>query len=59
MPEVAHTGNSEITALIPSDPVKADKLGKKCGVDAVFGYEEFQEALRAPIHIDVRSFASQ
>jgi predicted dehydrogenase len=45
MPGVDHTGNSEITALMTSDPVKADELGKKYGVEAVFGYEQFSEAL--------------
>jgi predicted dehydrogenase len=45
MPGVAHTGNSKITALITSDPVKASELGKKYGVESVFSYEQFQEAL--------------
>jgi predicted dehydrogenase len=45
MPGVDHTGNSEITALITSDPVKANELGKKYGVEAVFSYEQFPEAL--------------
>ncbi|WP_254062255.1 hypothetical protein [Acidobacterium sp. S8] len=43
MPGVEHTGNSEISALITSDPVKADELGKKYGVAAVFGYENFRK----------------
>lgn len=45
MPGVEHTGNSEITALVTSDPVKARELGKKYGVKAAFSYEQFQEAL--------------
>ena len=45
MPGVNHTGNSEITALITSDPVKAEELGRKYDVDATFSYEEFEEAL--------------
>jgi predicted dehydrogenase len=45
MPGVDHTGNSEITALVTSDPVKARELGEKYGVEAVFSYEQFQEAL--------------
>lgn len=49
MPGVEHTGNSEISALITSDPVKADELGKKYGVAAVCGYEQFQEALTSGI----------
>src|SRR6201996_7252120 len=45
MPGVDHAGNSEITALVTSDPVKAEALGKKYGVEAVFSYEQFHEAL--------------
>jgi predicted dehydrogenase len=45
MPGVDHTGNSEITALVTSDPVKADELGKKYSVEAAFNYEQFQDAL--------------
>src|ERR1700754_4402119 len=45
MPGVDHTGNSEITALVTSDAVKADELGKKYGVDSVFSYDQFSEAL--------------
>ena len=45
MPGIDHTGNSEITALITSDPVKADELGTKYRVKSVFSYEQFQEAL--------------
>jgi predicted dehydrogenase len=45
MPGVEHTGNSAITALITSDPVKAQELGKKYGVSALFSYEQFEAAL--------------
>jgi len=45
MPGFDHTGNSEITALVTSDPVKAKELGKKYGVEAAFHYEQFQDAL--------------
>jgi predicted dehydrogenase len=45
MPGVDHTGNSEITAFVTSDPLKANELGKKYGVEAAFRYEQFQEAL--------------
>jgi predicted dehydrogenase len=45
MPGFDHTGNSEITALITSDPVKANELGREYGVEAVFSYEQFEEAL--------------
>src|SRR5215472_17605944 len=45
MPGVEHTGNSEITALVTSDAVKAAELGKKYGVNAVFSYDQSNEAL--------------
>lgn len=45
MPGVEHSGNSEITALVTSDPVKANELGKKYSAEAVFSYEQFHEAL--------------
>jgi predicted dehydrogenase len=45
MPGVAHTGNSKISALVTSDPTKAEELGKKYDVSATFGYEQFAEAL--------------
>ncbi|MFC5862120.1 Gfo/Idh/MocA family protein [Acidicapsa dinghuensis] len=45
MPGVDHTGNSEITALVTSDPVKAKELGEKYKAGAVFAYEQFPEAL--------------
>src|SRR6201996_6847008 len=45
MPGVKNTGNSEITALVTSDSTKASTLGEKYGVDAVFSYEQFDQAL--------------
>ena len=45
MPGVAHTGNSEITALVTDDPVKARELGKTYGVDATYRYDQFDELL--------------
>lgn len=45
MPGAGHTGNSEITALVTSDPVKAAKLGKEYGVESTYNYENFAEAL--------------
>lgn len=45
MPGVDHTGNSEITALITSDLIKAKELGKKYKVEALFSYKQFREAL--------------
>jgi predicted dehydrogenase len=47
MPGVEHTGNSEITALITSDQVKARELGRKYGISALFGYEQFEAALHS------------
>ena len=45
MPGVQHTGNSEITALITSDPEKARKLTEKYKVKATYSYEQFSEAI--------------
>jgi len=45
MPGVEHTGNSEITALVTSDDMKAALVGKKYGVDATYSYDEFADAL--------------
>lgn len=45
MPGFDHTGNSEITALVTSDRVKAEALGRKYDVKATFSYEQFAEAL--------------
>ena len=47
MPGVEHTGNSEITALITSDPVKAIELGDRYGAVATFSYEEFDTAIKS------------
>jgi predicted dehydrogenase len=49
MPGFAHTGNSEITALVTSDPKKAAKLGEKYDVKATFRYEEFEQALQSGV----------
>ena len=45
MPGVAHTGNSEITALVTDDAEKASALGKTYGVDATYRYDQFDELL--------------
>ncbi len=47
MPGVAHTGNSEITALVSGDPAKLDALGKRYGVADRYSYERFPELLRS------------
>lgn len=49
MPGVKHSGNSVITALITSDPSKAEELGKKYEVEATFHYEEFDKALQSNV----------
>lgn len=45
MPGVAHTGNSEITALVTSDPEKARKVGEQYQVSDTYTYEQFNEML--------------
>ncbi|RZM36594.1 MAG: Gfo/Idh/MocA family oxidoreductase [Sphingomonas sp.] len=45
MPGVAHTGNSEITALVTDDAEKARELGKAYGVEATYRYDQFDELL--------------
>jgi predicted dehydrogenase len=45
LPGVQHTGNSEVTALVTSDPVKAQRIGKRYGVSHCFSYEQFDGVL--------------
>jgi len=47
LPGVEHTGNSEITALVTSDSVKADELGKMYGVSDTYSYERFGELIQS------------
>lgn len=47
MPGVAHTGNSEITALVSGDPEKLGALGERYGVADRYGYEQFPDLLRS------------
>ena len=47
MPGVEHTGNSEITALVTSDPAKASTLGQKYDVKATYTYEQFPQAIQS------------
>jgi predicted dehydrogenase len=47
MPGVSHTGNSEITALITSDPEKARQLSEKYDVASTYNYDQFEEALHS------------
>jgi predicted dehydrogenase len=45
LPGVHHTGNSKITALVTSDPVKAAELSKMYGVEQTYDYERFGELI--------------
>ena len=45
MPGVAHTGNSEISAIVTGDIVKAHALGEKYGVEHRYGYDDFARML--------------
>ena len=47
MPGVEHTGNSEITALVTSDPEKAEKLSKKYDAQETYSYEQFDQLIRS------------
>ncbi len=47
LPGVEHTGNSEITAFITSDQVKARELGRKYGTSTLFTYDQFEMALHS------------
>ena len=45
LPGVAHTGNSEVTALVTDDPKKAQEVGRRYGVEDSYGYEQFADVL--------------
>ena len=47
MPGVGHTGNSEITALVTSDPAKAKELADKYDAQATYGYDDFTRLLES------------
>jgi predicted dehydrogenase len=47
LPGIAHTGNSEVTALVTSDPEKARVVGEQYGVTDTYGYDEFETMLRS------------
>ncbi|MBE7209691.1 MAG: Gfo/Idh/MocA family oxidoreductase [Gluconacetobacter diazotrophicus] len=47
LPGVSHTGNSEVTAFVTSDPEKAREVGRKYGVEHVYSYEQYGDLLRS------------
>jgi predicted dehydrogenase len=47
LPAFAHArGTSELAALVSSSPEKLERLGRRYGVDARFGYDRFEEGMR-------------
>lgn len=46
MPGIGRTDNSELTALVTGDPVKADKLAKLYGIKA-YTYEQYGDLLKS------------
>ena len=47
LPGVHHTGNSEVTALVTSDPEKARKVGERYSVAATYDYDQFDSLLKS------------
>src|SRR4051794_34592736 len=45
MPGVAHTGNSELTAIVTGDHRKAEALGQRYGVSRAYHYDAYLAAL--------------
>jgi predicted dehydrogenase len=45
LPGIKHTGNSELVALVTSDPDKAREVAAEYKVDAVYDYDRFPELL--------------
>ncbi len=45
MPGVAHTGNSELTALVTGDSDKAEALGRQYGIERLYHYDAWQAAI--------------
>ncbi len=48
MPGVAHTGNSELVALVTGDQEKAEKLGRQYGIAKAFHYDAYPALLADP-----------
>ena len=47
LPGIAHTGNSEVVALVTGHREKAEKVGEKYGIQKVYSYDELDELLRS------------
>src|SRR5436305_5523850 len=47
LPGVEHTGNSEVTAFVSSNPEKARELGKQYGITSCYSYEQFGDLLKS------------
>jgi len=47
LPGVEHTGNSEVTAFVSSNPEKAGELGKQYGITSCYSYEQFGDLLKS------------
>lgn len=47
LPGVEHTGNSEVTALVTSDPVKAKEVARQYDVANTYSYDQYPELLRS------------
>ncbi|MBV8911459.1 MAG: Gfo/Idh/MocA family oxidoreductase [Acetobacteraceae bacterium] len=45
MPGVAHTGNSELTAIVTGDHRKAEALGRRYGITRTYHYDAYLAAL--------------
>ncbi len=45
MPGVAHTGNSELTALVTGDSDKAEALGQLYGIERTYHYDAWRAAI--------------
>jgi glucose-fructose oxidoreductase len=49
LPAFAHAQNSELAALVSSDPEKLEKLGRRYKVKARFSYDQFEDCLQSGI----------
>jgi predicted dehydrogenase len=49
MPALAHTGNSELGALVTGNPEKGRELGKRYSIEAVTDYDGYDALLRSGV----------